>query len=95
MQDIPLTTQPNKSVIGPETTINISGLLHRGDSKSVCAMVEDKEKSIEIRLPEGEILFCKGYTPSEQEEILAYLNENLGDIMNTAKEINPMKAFMG
>ncbi|MCR5595831.1 MAG: hypothetical protein K6G12_08280 [Lachnospiraceae bacterium] len=90
-------TKEKKATISPITTdtrMAVSGILHRGESRSVCVMLEDNERSIEIRLPEGEILSRKGYTEEEAEEILAYLNENMDDIMNTAREVNPMKAFM-
>lgn len=76
------------------TQIHVSGLLHRGDSKSVCVMIESEDKSMEVRMPEGEVLMCTGYTKEESEELLAYLNENIDDIMQTAKGVNPMKAFM-
>jgi len=93
MQDIPLSNK-NISVIGPDTAISVSGILHRGDTKSVCVMIEENEKSMEIRLPEGEILSRVGYTEKDVEEVLVYLSENMNDIMSTARSIDPMKAFM-
>ncbi len=74
--------------------MSVSGILHRGESRSICVMIDDKERSAEIRLPEGEILSKKGYTDGEINEIIAYLNDNMDDILNTARGVNPMKAFM-
>lgn len=85
------------SPINDKTNMYVSGLLHRGEAGkdlSVCIMLEEADKSVEIRMPGEEILSHKGYTPNEIKEILVYLRENLDDIMKTAKEINPMKAFM-
>lgn len=76
------------------TKMSVSGLLHRGNELSVCVMIEEDGKSLEVRMPEGSILSKSGYTENEISSILSYLNENIDDIMNTAKTINPMKAFM-
>lgn len=80
--------------ITTNTHMYVSGILHRGNDRSICVMIEDGAKSLEVRLPEGEFLSRKGYTKNEAEEILSYLNENMDDILNSAKGINPMKAFM-
>ncbi len=74
--------------------MSVSGILHRGESRSICVMIEDGQRSAEIRLPEGEILSKKGYTDEEINELIAYLNDNMDDILNTARGVNPMKAFM-
>lgn len=84
----------DKSPLSTDTKMQVSGLLHREEGKSVCVMIEDKEKSLEVRLPAGEILFCQGYTQDEANAIISYLNENISEIMKTAGGVNPMKAFM-
>ena len=82
------------SPVTPDTRISVSGILHRGESRSVCVMIETDTSHAEIRMPEGEILSVSGYSEEETEELLAYLNENMDDIMNAARDVNPMKAFM-
>ena len=82
------------SPISTSATMNVSGILNYGGKKAICVMIEDGSKSIEVRLPDGEILSRKGYTENEAEEILSYLSENMDDIMKTAREINPMAAFL-
>ena len=82
------------SPITPDTRMSVSGILHRGESRSVCIMIENGPSHAEIRMPEGEILSSAGYDEAEIEEILAYLTENMDDIMNAARDVNPMKAFM-
>ena len=82
------------SPITSDTRMSVSGILHRGDSRSVCVMIETDTSHAEIRMPEGEILSVEGYSDEETEEILAYLNENMDDIMNAARDVNPMEAFM-
>ncbi|MBQ9334323.1 MAG: hypothetical protein IJS12_08335 [Lachnospiraceae bacterium] len=82
------------SPITSDTRMSVSGILHRGDKRSVCVMIETDSSHAEIRMPEGEILSVNGYTDEETEEILAYLTENMDDIMNAARDVNPMKAFM-
>lgn len=90
---MPVTGKKRK-YMNSNTKMSVSGILHRGESRSVCVMLEDDDRSIEIRLPEGEILSNNGYSSEETEEILSYLNENIDDIMKSAREVNPMKAFM-
>ncbi len=91
----------NLSPITPTTRMAVSGILNRAGGRSVCVMLNDdgtgasgRERFVEIRLPEGEVLSNSGYTDGEIEEIISYLNENMDDIMNTARNVNPMKAFM-
>ena len=94
-------TQPGitLSPITPDTRMAVSGILNRAEGRSVCVMLEDGSagqtgRSIEIRIPGGEVLSNTGYTDGEIEEIISYLNENIDDILNTARDVNPMKAFM-
>ena len=82
------------SPITPDTRMSVSGILHRGESRSVCILLENDTCYAEIRMPEGEVLSCKGYDEEETEEIIAYLTENMDDILNAARDVNPMKAFM-
>ena len=82
------------SPITPDTRMSVSGILHRGERRSVCVLIENDQNYAEIRMPEGEILSRKGYDEEETEEIIAYLTENMDDILNAARDVNPMKAFM-
>ena len=82
------------SPITPNTRMSVSGILHRGERRSVCVLIENDQNYAEIRMPEGEILSRKGYDEEETEEIIAYLTENMDDILNAARDVNPMKAFM-
>lgn len=77
-----------------EIQMYVSGILHRGEERCVCVLFEEKDKSIEIRMPGEEILSNKGYTDSEAAELIEYLRENMDDIKKTAGSVNPMKAFM-
>ena len=82
------------SPITPDTKMSVSGILHREGSKCVCVTMEDADRFIEIRMPDAEILSRKGYSEKEAEEIISYLNENMDDILNAARGVNPMTAFM-
>ncbi len=82
------------SPITPDTRMSVSGILHREGSKCVCVTMEDADRFIEIRMPDAEILSRKGYSEKEAEEIISYLNENMDDILNAARGVNPMTAFM-
>ena len=84
----------DSSPITPDTKMSVSGILHREGSKCVCVTMEDADRFIEIRMPDAEILSRKGYSEKEAEEIISYLNENIDDILNAARGVNPMTAFM-
>ena len=82
------------SPITPDTKMSVSGILHREGSKCVCVTMEDDDRFIEIRMPDAEILSRKGYSEKEADDIVSYLNENMDDILNAARGVNPMTAFM-
>jgi len=72
----------------------VSGILHRGEERCVCVLFEEKDKSIEIRMPGEEILSNKGYSEDEAMELIEYLRENIEDVKKVAGSVNPMNAFM-
>ena len=84
----------DSSPITPDTKMSVSGILHREGSKCVCVTMEDADRFIEIRMPDAEILSRKGYSEKDAEEIISYLNEIMDDILNAARGVNPMTAFM-
>lgn len=94
------SSDKNDNNIGPltsTTNLSVSGILHRGEHKSVCVMVSDTDKEAEIRLTAGfqsEVLASKGYSEAELNELIEYLDLHTDEIIATAKQINPMKAFM-
>ena len=90
-------TTKKLSVFTETTSMSVSGILHRGEDKAMCIFIEDAPKCIEIRITLGkgcEVLSNNGYSDTEVSEITEYINENAPEIAKTAKEVNPMKAFM-
>ena len=83
-----------RSPISPRARMNVSGILRREGSETVCVMIEDDGRELELRIPDGEILHNNGYTEKEAEEIISHLNSRIDEIMDAARGINPMKAFM-
>jgi len=86
------------SPLTPTTNLFVSGILNRGDQKCVCVLISDNDKEAELRLTAGllpEVLSSKGYSEDDLSEFKEYLEKNTDEIILTAKQINPMKAFMG
>ena len=73
----------------------VSGLVGTGEHKRICVYFSDKDKSAEGSIPECKITSSKGFTKDEVAEIEEYLKENKDHIIEEARKVNPMKAFMG
>lgn len=84
----------NSNILSSNAKMSVSGILHRNNTKSICIMLEDNGKSIEVRMPDEEILANSGYNEADVTALIEYLREIYDELILTAKGINPMKAFM-
>lgn len=87
--------------------MSVSSLMRHGDSKSIYVLFTDQDKSAEFVVPElsssegGEstnscrVLSNKGFSENELEQLKDYLDNERDYIYCIAKEVNPVKAFMG
>ena len=78
-----------------EIKMSVSSMTRTKDSKAVYVMFEDAGKSAEIALPECRIVSNKGFDDEEISLLLDYVKNEQDSIYDLAKQINPMKAFMG
>ena len=65
------------------------------DSKAVYVLFEDGAKSAEFSLPEGKLVRKDGFSDEEIAQLADYIENEQDSIFSLAKEINPMKAFLG
>ena len=65
------------------------------DSKAVYVLFEDEGKSAEFSLPGCKVVSNKGFSEEEMASLADYVRNEQDSIFETAKKINPMKAFLG
>ena len=73
----------------------VSGLVGTGEHKRICVYFSDKDKYAEGSIPDCKITSGKGFSDEELAKIEEYLRDNRDQIIEEAKKVNPMKAFLG
>ena len=73
----------------------ISGFVGKDNNKKVYVYFTQDNKNAEGELPACRIFNNNGFSDSEVEELRSYLADNKEDIINEARKINPMRAFLG
>ncbi|MBP5310020.1 MAG: hypothetical protein J6Z05_05290 [Lachnospiraceae bacterium] len=78
-----------------EIKMSVSSMTRTKDSKAVYVMFSDNEKTAEFSLPGLSLVSNKGFSDEEIEQLRDYINNEQDSIYALAKQVNPMKAFMG
>jgi len=78
-----------------EVTMSVSSLVRKDGEKALYVMFSGKDCSAEFVLPEGKLLNSKGFSESELDKLRTYVQNEKDKIFSVAKEVNPMKAFLG
>ena len=78
-----------------EIKMSVSSLIRTEDKKAVYVMFQDGEKSAELTLPDLSIVSNKGFSDKEIAQLKDYMDNEREKIYAMAKEINPLRAFMG
>ena len=78
-----------------EIKMSVSTMTRTKDSKAVYVLFEDGEKNAEFALPEGKLVNNRGFSDEEIKQLADYVENEQDSIFALAKEINPMKAFLG
>lgn len=71
-----------------------------------CVVVKDNRKTVRVSflrgtdyaegiLPDGIIEKYQGFTPEEAQKLENYMRSNRKDILEQAKQINPLRNWMG
>ncbi|MCR5770139.1 MAG: hypothetical protein K6G87_02760 [Butyrivibrio sp.] len=78
-----------------EIKMSVSGAVkNKSGQKVVYVTFEDKERSAEGVLPEGKILKNTGFTQEEIKALEQYMISQKDAIIQMARTVNPMKAFL-
>lgn len=78
-----------------EITMSVSSLIRKDGEKALYVLFSGKESSAEFVLPEGKLLQGKGFSEEEIAKLQEYVQNEKDSIYSMAKEVNPMKAFLG
>ena len=79
-----------------ELCMTYSGLLPQKDGKKIVRVVFERGKDYaEGTVPSGLIERSSGFTKEELQQLSDYLVQNGDDILAKAKEVNPLRNWMG
>lgn len=75
--------------------MSVSSMTRHGDNKAIYVLFTDGDKSAEFTIPGCALLNNKGFDDEEIHQLKEYVENETDYIYSIAKELNPMKAFMG
>ncbi|MCR5800578.1 MAG: hypothetical protein K6G69_10930 [Lachnospiraceae bacterium] len=65
------------------------------NKKAVYVLFTDDRKSAEFAIPECKLIRNDGFAADEIDQLMQYVKNEQDSILDVAKGINPLKAFMG
>ena len=74
--------------------MSVSSIVSKDNEKRIYVQFSDGEKIAEAVLPQGKIIYNKGFSEEETAVLQAYIKSEEKSITETAKGINPMTAIM-
>ncbi len=83
------------AIMNSEIKMSVSSMTRTKDSKAVYVLFQDGDKNAEFSLPGCKLLSNKGFSAEEISQLKDYINNEQDKIYSLAKEVNPMRAFMG
>ncbi len=78
-----------------EIKMSVSSMTRLGDKKGVYVLFTDGNASAEFKLPECKLLHNKGFGEEELKQLKEYVENEQDYLFNLAKEINPIRSFLG
>lgn len=76
-------------------TMSVSSMTRHGDEKAVYVLFADGEKTAEFIVPGCKLVSSKGFDEPSISQLRDYVDNEQDCIFNIAKNVNPLKAFMG
>ena len=78
-----------------EIKMSVSSMTRHGDDKAIYIMFTDGSKYAEYTLPDCKLISNKDFSDEEIKMLMDYVSNEREAIMSIAKEVNPMKGFLG
>lgn len=73
----------------------VSGIINKEDRRYVRVSFQRGRDIAEGIVPDGVIEKSEGFSQEEVRDLERYLRENRGEIMEQARQINPLKNWLG
>lgn len=73
----------------------VSGIINKEDRRYVRVSFQRGRDIAEGIVPDGVIEKAEGFSQEEVRDLERYLRENRGEIMEQARQINPLKNWLG
>ncbi len=81
--------------MNPEIKMSVSAMTRTDNKKAVYVLFTDDRKSAEFAIPECKLIRNDGFAADEIDQLMQYVKNEQDSILDVAKGINPLKAFMG
>jgi len=78
-----------------EIKMSVSSFIRKEGDKAVYVMFYDGDKNAEFVLPECKLLKNNGFEEQDIEQLKKYIDHEKDTIFSMAKDVNPIKGFMG
>ncbi len=75
--------------------MSVSSLTRHDGDKNIYVQFSRGSDLAELTFPNIRILKNKGFTEEELRQLVAYMESDKDTIFSLAKQVNPLKAFMG
>lgn len=78
-----------------EIKMSVSSMTRSGDKKGVYVLFTDRNASAEFMIPGSDLLHSKGFSEEELRQLKEYVENEQDYLFSLAKEINPLRSFLG
>lgn len=78
-----------------EIRMSVSSMTRTDDKKGVYVLFTDGDKSAEFVVPGCKVISNKGFSDEDLKNLRDYVENEQDYIFSLAKNINPIKAFLG
>lgn len=75
--------------------MKVSSIIRKDGDKAIYVLFSEDERSCEFVLPEKKLLSNHGFREDEIMELTDYITNEADSILDIAKNVDPMKGFMG
>lgn len=77
-----------------EVKMSVSSATKKDGKLKIYVLFTVEKKMAEFLVPDEKMVYNSGFSEEETKALLQYVHNNMQQITEMAKEINPIKAFM-
>ncbi len=77
-----------------EIKMSVSMMTRTKDKKAMYVQFQDNTRMAEFELPELKLLYNKGFSDEEINQLMDYIKNEMDYIYSLSKKVNPIKAMM-